>query len=96
MLFYAESALRIEPGTVELLLEDSRKLDAAYHLLACEPAMTDKQVKLAYRKKCIQFHPDKLSGSGLAPEFIEFANSQLVEINEAYEQICQSRSLVGA
>lgn len=94
MLFYAERILRITPGTVEGLLGNSIELEVAYQLLGCDSEMTDEQIKVAYRQKCVQFHPDKLSGAGLPPEFTEFANSQLVEINAAYEQICASRSKV--
>ena len=94
MLFQAERILRIMPGTVEGLLGKSMELEVAYQLLGCHAEMTDAQIKAAYRQKCVQFHPDKLSGIGLPPEFTEFANSQLVKINAAYEQICASRSAV--
>ncbi len=94
MLFQAERILRITTGTVEGLLGNSIELEVAYELLECHPEMTDQQIKSAYRQKCVQFHPDKLSGTGLPPEFTEFANSQLIKINAAYEQICSSRSAI--
>ncbi len=96
MLSYAERTLRATPGTVEGFLGNSMELEVAYQLLGCSSEMSDEQIKAAYRKKCIQFHPDKLSGIGLPPEFTEFANSQLAQINTAYEQICTSRSKVNA
>lgn len=93
MLFQSERILRITSGTIEGLLGNSIALEVAYQLLGCHPEMTDEQIKAAYRQKCVQFHPDKIVGYGLPPEFTEFANSQLTKLNAAYEQICISREL---
>lgn len=96
MLSYAERSLRVTPGTLNGLMGSASvtSLEAAYQLLGCNSGMADSEIKSSYRKKCTQFHPDKLYSANLAPEFIEFANFQLVKINQAYEQICTSRSSV--
>ncbi|PLX84208.1 MAG: co-chaperone DjlA [Desulfuromonas sp.] len=44
-------------------------------------------IKKAYRKKASEFHPDKIEGKGLPPEFIKLANDKLAEINASYEAL---------
>jgi len=49
------------------------------------------EIKKAYRQKAAEFHPDKIEGKGLPPEFIKFANDRLAEINESYDAIMGAR-----
>ena len=49
------------------------------------------EVKKAYRQKAMEFHPDKIEGKGLPPEFIKFANDRLAEINESYDTIMATK-----
>ncbi len=49
------------------------------------------EIKKAYRQKALEFHPDKIEGKGLPPEFIKFANDRLAEINESYNAIMAAR-----
>jgi DnaJ like chaperone protein len=67
-------------------------LNDAYKTLECTPDMSDAEIKKAYRKKCLQFHPDKLASKGLPDEFLKFANEQVAKINEAYDTIQKSRT----
>jgi DnaJ like chaperone protein len=67
------------------------RLDEAYELLGCTPDMPDKEIKKQYRSKCVNFHPDKIQGKGLPDEFTQFANQQMLKINEAYDTIIKSR-----
>lgn len=45
------------------------------------------EIKKAYRKLVKEYHPDKLSSGSVPPEYIEFANQKIREINEAYEYL---------
>ena len=45
------------------------------------------EIKRAYRKLVKEYHPDKMSSESVPPEYIEFANKKIREINEAYEYL---------
>ena len=45
------------------------------------------EIKKAYRKLVKEYHPDKLSAGSVPPEYIEFANQKIRDINEAYEYL---------
>ncbi len=63
-----------------------------YKILECTPEMSDTDIKKIYRKKCREFHPDRLASRGLSEEFMELANQEIVKINEAYNAIKKSRA----
>ncbi len=92
ILLEAEHALRLQPGTIDIFVKTGMSLQKAYEFLGCDEKMSDSDVKRAYRKKCMDFHPDRLNSHGLPPEFIKFANEQMTQLHEAYEMICKSRS----
>ncbi len=92
MLLEAESILRLQPGTIDSFVKAKMSLQKAYELLGCDEAMSDSDVKHAYRKKCMDFHPDRSNHYGLPPEFIKFLNEQMMQLHDAYEIICNSRS----
>ena len=62
-------------------------LDKHYENLGLAPGASLAEVKKAYRQKANEFHPDKIEGKGLPPEFIKFANDRLAQINESYDAI---------
>ena len=53
--------------------------------------MSVAEIKKAYRKKCLEFHPDKLASKGLPEEFMKFSNEQMIKIQDAYNKIMSSR-----
>jgi len=66
-------------------------LEKQYEILGVTAEADDAAVKKAYRQKCAEFHPDKIAGKGLPPEFIKFANDRLAEINAAYAAVKKAR-----
>lgn len=90
----AESYLRLPFGTVDQLLGSSGKsISECYEILDCSPEMTNSEIKSAYRVQCKKFHSDHLQSKGLPDEFIQFANSQLILVRNAYETICDLRGM---
>ncbi|OQY38215.1 MAG: molecular chaperone DjlA [Candidatus Cloacimonetes bacterium 4572_65] len=71
----------------------SPKLQEAYKVLESTPDMEDSEIKKNYRTKVAKFHPDKIHSKGLPEEFMEFANNEMVKINEAYETVKSSRAI---
>jgi DnaJ like chaperone protein len=92
ILLEAQSILQLQPGTIDIFVKTRMSLQKAYELLSCDKTMSDSDVKRAYRKKCMDFHPDRLNSYGLPPEFIKFSNEQMTQLHDAYEIICNSRS----
>jgi DnaJ like chaperone protein len=62
-------------------------LEKHYAVLGVPQGATKAEVKKAYRMKVSEFHPDKIEGKGLPPEFIKFANDKVAEINGAYDAV---------
>ena len=94
ILLQAERIFRLRPGTIDAMLGTSKAgaVEEAYKALDCSPEMSDDEIKKAYRQKCIEFHPDKLSSKGLPEEFMQYANEQLAKVNDAYDTIKQARA----
>ena len=66
-------------------------LAEAYATLGVSPDASDAEVKKAWKKKLAAFHPDKIQGKDLDPEWVELANQKSAEINQAYETIKAAR-----
>ena len=54
-----------------------------YAVLGLEPGASDEDIKRAYRKLSMQYHPDKVSHLGT--EFKKIAEEKMKEINAAYD-----------
>lgn len=63
----------------------------AYKALEIEPNATDEQVKKAYRRMAMKYHPDKVANAG--EEIRQQATDKFRGINEAYEYIKKQRGL---
>ena len=62
-----------------------------YKVLGIDSSATDDEVKKAYRRLAMKYHPDKVEGMG--EEMKRNAEAQFREINEAYEQIKTARGM---
>lgn len=65
----------------------------AYALLNVSSAVSDTELKQAYRRLISQHHPDKLVASGLPEEMMKLATQKTQEIKLAYERIKKARGL---
>ncbi|MFV0290592.1 MAG: TerB family tellurite resistance protein [Mangrovibacterium sp.] len=63
--------------------------NAAYQILEITPEASNEEIKKAYRKMAIKYHPDKVSYLG--EEFQADAKEKFQKVNEAYEQIKKQR-----
>lgn len=72
-----------------MFVEDS---SSSYQVLEIQPTATDEEVKKAYRKMAVKFHPDKVAHLG--EEVQQGANEKFRKVNEAYEKIKKERGLV--
>lgn len=66
--------------------------DSAYKILEIEPTATDDEVKKAYRRMAMKYHPDKVSHLG--EEFKKTADEKFKKVNEAYKRIKKERNIV--
>lgn len=65
--------------------------DSSYKILEIEPSATDEEVKKAYRRMAMKYHPDKVSHLG--DEFRKKADEKFRKVNEAYEKIKKERDM---
>ncbi len=65
--------------------------DASYKILEIEPTSSDDDVKKAYRRMAMKYHPDKVSHLG--GDFKKVAHEKFRKVQEAYEQIKKERGL---
>jgi DnaJ like chaperone protein len=65
--------------------------DSAYKILEIEPAATNDEIKKAYRKMALKYHPDKVSHLG--EDFRKTADDKFKKVNEAYERIKKERNI---
>ena len=66
--------------------------DSSYKILEIEPASSNEEVKKAYRKMAMKYHPDKVSHLG--EDFRKSADEKFKMVNEAYEKIKNERNIV--
>lgn len=66
--------------------------DWAYKALEIEPSATIDEIKKAYRRMAMKYHPDKVNSLG--EDVKKSATEKFRAINEAYEQLKKDRSFV--
>jgi len=68
-----------------------KNTDSAYKILEIDSSASDDEVKKAYRKMAVKFHPDKVAHLG--EEFQIAAKEKFQKVNEAFEKIKTERGL---
>ena len=69
----------------------SAKRDSAYTILEIDPSATDDEVKKAYRRLAMKYHPDKVAQLG--PDVQKAAEAKFKSIQEAYDTIKKERGI---
>ena len=73
-----------------LLANGSSNSKNWYKILGLTKDATDVDVKKAYRKMAVKYHPDKLIG--VSEDIKNLAEEKFLAVKEAYEQIMKSRN----
>jgi len=63
--------------------------DSVYQILEIPKSATDDEVKKAYRRMAVKYHPDKVSHLG--PEHQDAAKEKFQKLTQAYERIKKER-----
>lgn len=78
--------LGINADDVEMLKAEFLKTDDKYYkILGLEPGASAAEVKKAYRKLALQYHPDRVAHLG--KEYADVAEEKFKMINESYEKV---------
>ncbi|GET34282.1 co-chaperone protein DjlA [Prolixibacter bellariivorans] len=77
-------------GSIESMFVPST--DWAYQILEIPSTATEQEIKKAYRKMAVKYHPDKVSYLG--EDVQKAAKEKFQKVNEAYEAIRQERKIV--
>jgi DnaJ like chaperone protein len=65
--------------------------DSNYRILEIGPDATDEEVKKAYRKLAVKYHPDKVATLG--EDVQKAAEEKFKAVSQAYEAICRERGM---
>jgi len=96
MLNYAARRFAIPDSIIQALKRKygmaSGGTSRAYAVLGLTESATETEIKKAYRRLILEYHPDTVAQKG-GPEFKEYATKKFVEIQQAYEEICAQRGI---
>ncbi|MEX0986322.1 MAG: TerB family tellurite resistance protein [Bacteroidales bacterium] len=65
--------------------------DAAFKILEIDPSASDEDVKKAYRRMAMKYHPDKVSHLG--DDFKKVAQEKFRKVKDAYDSIKKQRGI---
>lgn len=68
-----------------------KDIESAYKILEISPTATDEELKKAYRKMALKYHPDKVHQLG--DDIQNAAKEKFQKLNAAYEQIKKERGI---
>jgi DnaJ like chaperone protein len=68
-----------------------KDMNSAYNILEVTPTATDDEIKKAYRRLAIQYHPDKVAHLG--EDIRKSATEKFQKLNTAYEEIKKQRGI---
>jgi DnaJ like chaperone protein len=66
-----------------------KDVNSAYKILEITPDASDDEVKKAYRRLAVQYHPDKVAHLG--EDIKKAATEKFQKLNAAYEEVKKSR-----
>ena len=68
-----------------------QQTDSAYKVLGIEPSATDDEVRKAYKRMALKYHPDKVATLG--EDVQKAAEEKFKKVQQAYEQIKKERGM---
>ncbi len=68
-----------------------KETEGDYKILEIDPSASDEELKKAYRKMAVRFHPDKVAHLG--EDIKKEAEQKFIRLQEAYEYIKKKRGL---
>lgn len=86
--------MAVQPADYQSLLalyQRHKDVNWAYTALEISPSATNDEVKKAYRRMAMKYHPDKVANAG--EELRKQATDKFRGINEAYEHIKKQRGM---
>jgi DnaJ like chaperone protein len=69
-----------------------KDINSAYKVLEISPDATNDEIKTAYRKMAVKYHPDKVAHLG--SDVQNAAKDKFQQLNAAYEEIKKQRGIV--
>ncbi len=82
---------RADTDSIKAMFGIGKNPDWAYQVLEIAPTATDDEVKKAYRKMAMKYHPDRVSTLG--EEVAKSAAEKFRKVHEAYEEIKRQRGI---
>jgi len=103
LLMLIEKAFRFPDKYIDSLLNQRFKtenkeyvneadLENSYKILGVNENSSKEEITKAYKKKALEYHPDKISSKGLPDDFVKFAAIKFNEIHTSYETIKKCRN----
>jgi DnaJ like chaperone protein len=80
-----------QPDFVSIRSMFVKDVDNAYKILELSADASDEELKKAYRRMAVKFHPDKVANLG--PEVQKAAQEKFQHLNAAYEEIKKQRGM---
>lgn len=86
------SAIRLTSGdAASIIAMYYKEADSAYTVLEISPSATDDEVRTAYRRMAMKYHPDRVATLG--PDVQKAAEEKFKKIQEAYATIKKQRGI---
>ena len=58
-----------------------------YDVLGISKTDTDEDIRKAFRKKAMEYHPDRVQSNGVAPELALLSEERFKEIQHAFDVV---------